>query len=255
MSTQIGLWRRDEFRFEPHTGVVFTIRESGRARHLRLQTLPPRTVELVVPKGFRADIVRDFVREHRDWIDRAGREMISRYPEPDLRPTTIELRAIDQAVAVRYRIASGARTHFRYRPGELDLFCRDPGHADCSGLLRRWLLGEARRVLRPWLEGEARQLGFAPARIHVRLQKTRWGSCSASGAISINAALLLVRPALVRYLFIHELAHLQHLSHSRAYWQAVARLEPGFEALDRELARSWSQLPAWLFALTHGDAA
>ena len=60
------------------------------------------------------------------------------------------------------------------------------------------------------------------------MQRTRWGSCSNSGTISLNAALLFLEPPLVRYLFIHELCHLIALNHSRRFWAAVARYEPDY---------------------------
>jgi predicted metal-dependent hydrolase len=116
-------------------------------------------------------------------------------------------------------------------------------------LLRRWLLAQGGRVLKPWLRREAVRTGLTPARVQIRLQKTRWGSCSARGSVSLNAALLLVQPELVRYLMVHELCHLRHLNHSRRYWQAVARHEPEFRELDRRLAACWRELPAWIFAL------
>ncbi|NIP70294.1 MAG: DUF45 domain-containing protein, partial [Planctomycetales bacterium] len=46
----------------------------------------------------------------------------------------------------------------------------------------------------------ARELDIAPRRVQVRTQKTRWGSCSSTGTVSINACLLFLEPALVRYL-------------------------------------------------------
>jgi predicted metal-dependent hydrolase len=46
-----------------------------------------------------------------------------------------------------------------------------------------------------------------------------------------------------------------HLSHSKRYWKAVASFEPNYRQLDRRLAESWRHLPAWVFALTHGDKA
>ena len=81
--------------------------------------------------------------------------------------------------------------------------------------------------------------------MQVRLQRTRWGSCSNSGTISLNAALLFVEPPLVRYLFIHELCHLIALNHSRKFWAAVARYEPDFAALDRRLTAAWTEIPLW----------
>lgn len=229
--------------------IEFSIRESRRARRLSLRTRPPRTVELVVPPGLRPEIVEAFVRRHRDWIDRAGRALVRDCPETGLRPATIELQAIGQTLSVRYEHAAGERSLYSRRGDLLTLHCRSPDLADHPRLLRRWLLDEAARVLEPWVAREAERVGLAPRRIQVRLQATRWGSCSARGTISLNAALLLVAPDPVRYLIVHELAHLQYLSHSARYWRVVARHEPGYEALDCELSRSWRLLPAWLLHL------
>ena len=51
---------------------------------------------------------------------------------------------------------------------------------------------------------------------------------------------------LVRYLMIHELCHARHMNHSRRFWRAVARHEPDYKQLDRELGESWSRVPGWL---------
>ncbi len=254
MTAQLRLWDRDDTVLASDPRVILSIRESRRARQLILQALPPRTVEVVVPRGMRAEIIREFIRDHRSWIDRAGAELVAAYPEPDLKPREVRLEATGETVAVSYRETLTGRGRYRYQPGELDLYCRSPDHADAGLLLRRWLLEQGRLVLKPWLAREAARTGLLPRRCQVRLQKTRWGSCSARGSISVNASLLLVAPELVRYLFVHELCHLEHLSHSRRYWQAVGRHEPGYRALDRRLAACWRELPAWLFALANGEA-
>lgn len=229
--------------------IELSIRESRRASRLSLRARPPRTVELVVPSGLRPDIVDAFVRRHRDWIDRASRAMILDCPETELRPAAIELKAVDETLSLLYVHAPGERSLYVRRGDLLTLHCRQPDLADYPRLLRRWLLDEGSRVLRPWLAREAELAGLRPRRVQVRLQATRWGSCSANGSISLNAALLLVAPELVRYLLVHELAHLRHLSHSARYWRTVARHEPDYAVLDRELSRSWRRLPAWLLDL------
>jgi predicted metal-dependent hydrolase len=91
-------------------------------------------------------------------------------------------------------------------------------------------------------------IGRRPTSVQVRLQRTRWGSCSNSGTVSLNAALLFLEPPLVRYLFVHELCHLIALNHSRRFWSAVARYEPDHEALDRRLTAAWSEIPLWVHA-------
>ena len=258
MSAQLRLWNADATRLVRETGVVLAIRESRRARQLILQVVPPRTIEVVVPRGARPRLIESFIGEHRAWIERARSELVRIYPEPELKPRSIELAALGETVRVAY--LDGASTRYRCAAGELRLTgpglaaAADGGSGAALDLMRRWLLRRAREALLPRLAATAARTGLAPRRSQVRLQKTRWGSCSSSGSISLNAALLLVRPELVDYLLVHELCHLRHMSHSSRYWQLVARHEPDYRALDRELALAWQRLPGWLFAMTNGDA-
>jgi predicted metal-dependent hydrolase len=72
------------------------------------------------------------------------------------------------------------------------------------------------------------------ANVHIRNQKSRWGSCSPSGRICLNWRLVLM-PAFVQdYIMIHELMHLRRLDHSPAFWKLVAAADP-----DYDVARAW----------------
>jgi len=62
----------------------------------------------------------------------------------------------------------------------------------------------------------------------LRQQKTRWGSCSSSGSISLNWRLVHWQPPIIDYVLIHELAHLEHHNHSRKFWQFVAQYDPDY---------------------------
>ena len=81
----------------------------------------------------------------------------------------------------------------------------------------------------------------------VRRQRTRWGSCSTQGTISLNVCLLFQSPAVVRYLMVHELCHRRHMNHSRRFWALVESFEPDWKPLDVELLQGWRKVPAWVF--------
>jgi predicted metal-dependent hydrolase len=247
VTEQLGLfeWRSEVRPAEPARAPLH-VRESGRARYLTLRLLPPYTLELVVPRGTRAAEVSAFVAEHRQWIEDARRELAERRPvRTEGLPTRIELRAIGKAWDVEYAHDSQAAVRCRARESTLEVSTRDAARRGAAAALRSWLLDEADYHLAPWLLRESQVVGRRPTNVQVRLQKTRWGSCSNSGTISLNATLLFLPPDVVRYLFVHELCHLIALNHSRKFWAAVARYEPDFAALDRRLTDAWADIPLW----------
>ena len=75
------------------------------------------------------------------------------------------------------------------------------------------------------LTGGAHQI----KRITIRDQKTRWGSCSETGTLSFNWRLMLAPPAVLDYVVIHELCHLTHMNHSKAFWDKVAGVDPDYK--------------------------
>lgn len=64
--------------------------------------------------------------------------------------------------------------------------------------------------------------------ITVRNQKTRWGSCSQTGTLSFNYRLMMAPPVVIDYVIIHELCHLTHLNHSKAFWDKLASILPDY---------------------------
>ena len=226
-----------------------SVRESRRARRLILQVVPPHSLEVIVPRGTRPRAVEAFVQQNRGWIERARAKLATRSSrERETLPRRIHLAAIDREVDVTYDLAAGCAPRWIYDDARLRVTCAAETPDRARALLRSWILREARILLRPWLFRVGEVVGEMPERVQLRLQRTRWGSCSAQRTVSLNAALLLLAPELVRYLMVHELCHLRWLDHSRRYWRLVERFEPDFRTLDRRLTEAWIELPQWLFA-------
>ncbi len=251
MTEQLGLFdARGEAPSAELVHAPLSVRESRRARYLTLRLLPPHVLELVVPRGTRAAEVTAFVREHRQWIEDARRELAQCRPlRSEGLPERIDLAAIGKSWRVEYRHDPHGPLRCRASNAVLEVSTQGSNRRGAAQTLRNWLLDEADYHLVPWLKREAQVIGHRPTSVQVRLQRTRWGSCSNSGTVSLNAALLFVEPAVVRYLFVHELCHLIALNHSRKFWAAVARYEPAYEALDRRLTAAWAEIPLWAHPL------
>ena len=239
MSSQLSLWSEQD--------VGWSVRESQRARRMVVRVFHTGRVEVVVPLRTPPRLIEGFLARHRSWIERKRAEArrTAAPPEP-FPPLAIELLAC----AERWRVhLAGGGGPVRVRAaGELLTVGGDAGNRVAVRLaLRRWLQERAQAVLAPALDACARELGFCYARMVVRCQRTRWGSCSARGTISLNGCLLFLPPDVVRYLMIHELAHTRHMNHSARFWQCVERYCPEYRRLDRALLQGWRHVPAWVF--------
>lgn len=229
---------------------IYTLRRSSRAKRLQLKVTSWGEVEVVLPRRLSEASVIPFVRRHRQWLERALEQaQAMREGQPALAvpcPQNVMLPAIAENWVIAY--VTGQRRHARVlspqdRGGELRV--RDGEVAAVQRILRAWLHEKARYHLLPWLQtvSEACRLPYGGASI--RAQKTRWGSCSARGHISLNRNLLFLPPHLVRYVLIHELCHTVHHNHSGRYWAAVARHAPDFSVLENELRQAARYIPRW----------
>lgn len=234
---------------------AWRVRRSRRARRLGVRVFRDGTVEIVVPPGAGARAVSGFVARHRDWIERHRQ----RAPHADFAfpPERIELPASGESWACQV-VPPRAPGAPRVRRGPLVRALATSaaggvlelrGDTDDSTLrtaLLEWLCERAASALEPQLAALADGCGASYRRLQIRRQRTRWGSCSARGTISLNCCLLFHRPAVVRYLLVHELCHLTHMNHSARFWRLVECHDPHWREHDRELAAGWSQVPGWV---------
>jgi len=82
-------------------------------------------------------------------------------------------------------------------------------------------------------------------KVSIRMQKTRWGSCSCAGNISLNAKLLFFSPEITHYVLVHELAHRRFMNHSAAFWAHVEQFELEYRLLRKALHEEARALPVW----------
>jgi predicted metal-dependent hydrolase len=87
-----------------------------------------------------------------------------------------------------------------------------------------------RELVAMLIDEEAPVIGVEPARVQIRDQRSRWGSCSTRGTLSFNWRLVLAPFDVLDYVVVHELCHLREPNHSRRFWGLVEQRRPEWRA-------------------------
>ena len=222
---------------------AFAVRVSPRARRLTARVHVGGRVEIVVPIGVKAHTVREFVQRFMPWIDRKVAAMQYFAAPCERVPGSIEFAFTGEKFSVEWRsLAERGHEQTSNR-----LVVQAPDERGARLQLQRWLKGAAYERLAPRLLELATELNCSVSRVSIRSQRTRWGSCSTRGTVSLNCSLLFLETEVVRYLFVHELAHTRHMNHSANFWRLVEKIEPDYRRLDRDLLAGWRTVPGWVF--------
>lgn len=214
----------------------YTVRRSARARSVRVQVEHDGGVTVTLPRRSAEREAAAAVRELRPWIDGRLEEVQQARAAVPRVPGTVPY------MGELLRLAEQPGRTRAHRRGEL-LLVPEAG-ARRQVAIERWYRRAARAEALPRLDAACAALGASYERLTVRGQRTRWGSCSASGAIAVNWRLLIGPPAVLDYVVWHEACHLVVLDHSPRFWDLLGTHLPGYEEPRRWLRRNGAAL--WL---------
>ena len=201
-----------------------------RARRYLLRLRPDGTARVTIPRRGTLTVAREFAQRNIGWLEEQFKRQANQ-----LEPTK------------SWQI--GTEIYFRGEQVRIE--------SAADGLIRigteRIRIADEAADLRPAIQKHLRQLaakefpprvtelagihGIQVSRISVRNQKSRWGSCSRRGTISLNWRLIQC-PAFIRdYIILHELAHRRQMNHSEKFWQEVERLCPDYRTAEAWVKR------------------
>jgi len=163
---------------------------------------------VTAPAGARMHEIRTVVERRGDWVAAALAEARALAPPPLALGDRIPL--LGGSVVI---VAGGGHGGDRLAV---------PAGASVDATVESWYRRTARTHFAAAMDAWAPRIGVTPARLTVRAQRSRWGSASAAGTISINWRLVTAPPEVGEYVVVHELVHLRHMDHSPAFWACVA---------------------------------
>ena len=217
--------------------VEVTLRRSPQTRRfsLRVSQLDGR-VTLSMPQRAREGDAMDFLRGHEAWL----RAALARRPLQGL-------VTLGDQIPVEGRLMTLSQGAGRSL-GVTDDRLLVPGDPDLAG--RRamvYLQTLARDRLAAASDHYADQIGRKVTRITLRDTRSRWGSCAHDGALMYSWRLVMAPPAVLDYVAAHEVAHMEQMNHSAAFWAVVTRLYPGWQSQRRWLQTEGTRLHAYRF--------
>ena len=230
----------------------YTVKVSTRAKSARLKMTPHGGLVVVLPEGFNKKHIPDLLHRYEAWIKKAAGRLDRHRPEPlpvteNGLPCTIRFFQDDKEWSVVYNNKGRNVVDVDDASGKRLLLSADVEDAECSRQqLLSWLKRQAASHFIPLFEKLATEHDFKYSMALVRLQHSRWGSCSSGGIITLNTKLLFLPDCLVRYIMIHELCHTVHMNHSKAFWALVSRHDPLWRSNNMEMKSAWKYVPPWV---------
>lgn len=200
--------------------------EHHKARRLSLRVDPTASrVVLVKPRRASRKEAVAFASDKIQWISDRLAELPQPVPfEPDaLIPVFGRPHAIDHHPDARRGVWI-----------ESERLCVSGPLEHLSRRVHDWMRAEARRLIYPLATSYAEQLGKRISGVSIRDTKSRWGSCTMAGKLSFSWRLILTPDHVLKYVVAHEVAHLEELNHSGAFWQVVDQL-----VSDRATSTQW----------------
>lgn len=213
---------------DPEFGVV-VCRRSAQARFVRVRVGDDGTVRASLPKRAPLYMVRELLESSRLEIRKLVADQKAKrvhYHDGMHIGHSHSLRISFEDVDLPKRTLTGQVIHIQLpRSYRQDT---EMAQSFISKQVKRALKREAMAYLPRRLSYLATTFGFTYARERFGNQSGRWGSCSSSGTISLNVALMNLPHELIDYVLIHELAHTRQMNHSSDFWELVERCMPEY---------------------------
>lgn len=208
------------------------MRQSNRAKKIRLSASGEGII-LVLPRRSKWSVAQKFVDDNRNWIEQTWQRVKERQLLFDIR--TIEV----QGSLYPIEFGSGFR-----KIQFLDSGFSVPANSEHQARTKveQFLKLMARKTLVSTLENWSARMGVHPQKIRIADQRSRWGSCSSKGTLSLNWRLIMAPQAVMEYIVIHELAHLKEMNHSSRFWAVVEKYCPDYRAHEKWLKENGPRL-------------
>lgn len=201
------------------------------ARRYILRLCPDGSARVTIPRGGSVAAARAFAGRQSAWLERQLQTLRNHPPQSTAWGIGSEFLFRGERVLIE---ACGSEGDLHIRFGT-EMLCVQASNGDLRAAVEHHLWRLASHELPPRLMDYAAVHRLPVRKVTVRNQRTRWGSCSHRGTISLNWRLIQTPPFVRDYILLHELMHLREMNHSPRFWQQVESVCPYYHVAERWL--------------------
>lgn len=220
--------------------IPYGLRRSDRKR-LRIVVKPDLSVVVDAPNGFSEDAILEAVQTKVRWIVRKMDEFEDYHPLPTPHKFISGETLVYLGRQYRLKVEGGERTPAKLRGRFLHVTVPDKTNRKLiRGDVEAWYRTRAHDVFHRYLGScmkIAHRHGIEEPVISIRDMRTRWGSCSVTGRVTLNLGLIHAPVHCIEYVVMHELCHLAHHDHSSKFYRLLSRCMPDWKQRKALLSR------------------
>lgn len=212
------------------TRIPFEVQRSGRRQTVALTVDAAGSLTVTAPPHVPLDRLNAVVRAKAPWVVQRVKRASDRPPPMSSREFVTGETVLYLGRQYRLKVVTRAEEPATLRGGWLLAPTAVDDPAGVRRVVAAWLRERAELYLPGRLAEVCSRHDIETPVMIVGEQKTRWGSCDARGTLRVNWRIIQAPIPLIDYVLVHELTHLAHPAHGRAFWAALGRKMPDYEA-------------------------
>lgn len=208
-------------------------------KKLRIVVHPDLSVDVHAPTGYSHDEITKVILSKGRWLVKQLNEVAAFHPLPGPYRFLSGETFLYLGRQYRLRVSEGEKRSAKLKGKYLEVVVPDKKDAEAvQACVTAWYRERADdrfgRIMTECLK-MVRRHGSVDPSLSIRRMKTRWGSCSATGRVTLNLYLIQVPVHCIEYVVMHELCHLIEHNHSRAFYRLLTMCLPDWEKRKKEL--------------------
>lgn len=202
--------------------IRYVLKRSVIARNIRFEIRQGEGLSIVIPRAYPAERLPLIIGKKQKWI----LSRLSRLEEHMATQSTGEKRTgdiipfIGRSLKLSLTAGNTESTTIMLQ-GENLFVTFHPETERIDSLIRSWYRTQAEHYIRARVQELSTICGVSCKKVTIRSQRTRWGSCSQKGNLSLNWKVIIAPPEVIDYVILHELLHMKEMNHSKRFWKLV----------------------------------